>query len=442
MNCGGSMNRKEEREILESENFFATFLKITEHFFKELNKQLAKVNDTRQTKKIHYPPDVLLFMMIMKNVCAIISMNEMRSAFNTSESIKNITKVLGIKLEELPHYDTINNFLKKLEVNQLEKIRKYMIKEMLKKRSFEHYRYKDKYWKVAIDATGMFSFKEKHCEHCLIKRHKNKETGEVERIEYYHNVLEAKLILGDMVFSIATEFIENENEDVEKQDCELKAFSRLAERLKSDYPKLPICILGDSLYACKRTFDTCKSNRWRYVLRFKEGSIPSVAKEFNILKNIDSVEEKGFNFVNKIDYDEREINVAEYIEHVKEKGKIVEKRFVFITDIEISKKNVEDIVAAGRSRWKIENEGFNNQKNVSFDLEHVCCENYNAMKNHYLLIQIADILKQLFEKGSEVLKMLKLSKKSISSKLKFSFSREPLNVEDILNTSRIQIRDL
>lgn len=56
----------------------------------------------------------------------------------------------------------------------------------------------------------MFSFKEKHCEHCLRKVHKNKETGEIERIEYYHNVLEAKLILGDMVFSIGTEFIENE----------------------------------------------------------------------------------------------------------------------------------------------------------------------------------------------------------------------------------------
>lgn len=196
----------------------------------------------------------------MKNACTITSMSEMGSTFNTEESIENISKSLGVELNELPHYDTINNFLKKLEVNQLEKIRKYMINEMLKKRSFEHYRYKDKYWKVAIDATGMFSFKEKHCEHCLKRKYKNKETGEIERVEYYHNVLEAKLVLGDMVFSIATEFIENEHEDVEKQDCELKAFSRLAERLKKDYPKLPICILGDSLYACRRVFNTCNKN--------------------------------------------------------------------------------------------------------------------------------------------------------------------------------------
>lgn len=435
------MRRKDKRKILAKENFFATFLIIKKHFFKELNLKLASVKDIRQASKIQYTPDIILFLVIMKNACTITSMNGMSSTFNTAESIENISRAFDVDLEELPHYDTINNFLKKLKVNQLEKIRKYMINEMLKKRSFEHYRYKDKYWKVAIDATGMFSFKEKHCEHCLKRKYKNKETGEIERVEYYHNVLEAKLVLGDMVFSIATEFIENEHEDVEKQDCELKAFSRLAERLKKDYPKLPICILGDSLYACRRVFDTCKKNRWRYILRFKEGSIPSIAKEFNILKEIDTVKEKGFNYVNEIDYDEKMINVVEYIEQAEEKDKVVEKRFVFITDIEISKNNVEEIIAAGRSRWKIENEGFNNQKNGTYDLEHVCCKDYNAMKNHYILIQIADILRQLFEKGSEVLKMVKLAKKDISSKLKFSFTRESFKIEDI-PTTRMQIRDL
>lgn len=438
------MNRKERREILAENNFLEKFLVIQKHFFKDLTVKLKNVEDKRHLSYKKYEPDIILFMVIMKSCCSIISMNEMSREFNTDICIKNTSKALGNKeLEELPHYDTINNFLKELDNKQLEQIRKYMIKEMFKKRSFEHYRYKNRYWKIAIDATGMYSFKEKHCEHCLKKRHKNKETGEVERVEYYHNVLEAKLVLGDMVFSIDTEFIENENEDVTKQDCELKAFSRLTERLKKEYPRLPICILGDSLYACKRVFDTCKEYRWRYILRFKEGSIPSVAKEFNILKKLESKKENGFNYVNEIDYDDKKINVAEYVEFVKcrNKKKLIERRFVFITDIEISRNNVEDIVSAGRSRWKIENEGFNNQKNVSYDLEHVCCENYNAMKNHYLLIQIADIIKQLFENGSDILKKLKLSKKNISSKLKQSFAREPLIIEDIL-TSRIQIRDL
>lgn len=449
------MTRKEKRKIITDNNFFGEFLIIKKHFFKELFVQLKNVKDIRQTGKVIYTPDILLFTIIMKNCCSITTMNEMKNEFNTNNSVENIAKAMGYEeLEELPHYDTINNFLKKLENYQLEKIRKYMIKELLKKRSFEHYRYNDKYWIIAIDATGMFSFNKKHCEHCLKRTFKNKETGEIERVEYYHNVLEAKLVIGDMVFSIETEFIENEHEDIEKQDCELKAFSRLAKRLKKEYPKLPICILGDSLYACDRTFEICKENRWKYILRFKEGSIPSIAKEFQAIQKIEPKElkieqrlekeeiTKLYKYVNEIDYCNKKINIVECKEQIfnKKDGKETENTFVFITDIEISEKKAEKIVAAGRSRWKIENEAFNNQKNISYDIEHACCLDYNAMKNHYLLIQIADILKQLFEKGAEVLRILKLGKKEISSILKDHFRQIPLKIEDI-STGRIQIRD-
>ena len=38
------------------------------------------------------------------------------------------------------------------------------------------------------------------------------------------------------------------------------------------------------------------------------------------------------------------------------------KKIVFVTDLNITKKNVSKIELTGRSRWKIENQGFNNQK--------------------------------------------------------------------------------
>jgi len=450
------MKRKEKRKIVSENNFFGEFLTIKDHFFKKLFEQLKNVKDIRQTGKVIYTPDILLFTIIMKNCCSIITMNEMKNEFNTNNSVENIAKAMDYEeLEELPHYDTINNFLKRLDNYQLEKIRKYMIKELLNKRSLEHYRYNDKYWKIAVDATGMFSFNKKHCEHCLKRTFKNKETGEIKRVEYYHNVLEAKLVIGDMVFSIETEFIENENEDVEKQDCERKAFYRLAEKLKKEYPRLPICILGDSLYACDRVFEICKENRWKYILRFKEGSIPSIAKEFKTIQKIElnelKIEEENekenifklYKYVNEIDYCDKKINMVEFMEQSvnKKDKKKSEGTFVFITNIKISERKIEKIVNAGRSRWKIENEAFNNQKNISYDIEHACCQNYNAMKNHYLLIQIADILKQLFEKGAEVLRTLKLGKKEISSILKDHLRRVPLKIEDI-SKRRIQIRDL
>ena len=42
---------------------------------------------------------------------------------------------------------------KKLEVNELDKIRDYMIRELFKKRSLEKYRLMDKYWNIDIDAS-------------------------------------------------------------------------------------------------------------------------------------------------------------------------------------------------------------------------------------------------------------------------------------------------
>ena len=42
----------------------------------------------------------------------------------------------------------------------------------------------------------------------------------------------------------------------------------------------------------------------------------------------------------------------------------------WVTDIEITKDNLAQIVRGGRARWKIENEGFNTLKNHGYHLEH------------------------------------------------------------------------
>ncbi len=69
-----------------------------------------------------------------------------------------------------------------------------------------------------------------------------------------------------------------------KQDCETKTFQRLAAKLKKAFPRLPICIMGDSLYAREKMFQICDANEWNYLIRFKDGSIPSVATEIQLLK--------------------------------------------------------------------------------------------------------------------------------------------------------------
>lgn len=432
--------RKTKREKEKEINFFGEFIKLQKHFFKGILKHLKSVKDHRHKSYIEYGTDVILFSILMKNVFSIFSMSNMTEQFNKDECIENIAKVLGYEtLEDLPHYDTINNFLCGLKPEEIEKIRDYMIKELFKKRSLESYRLLNKFWCIAIDATGLFSFSERHCEHCLKKEYKNKDTGEVERTVYYHNVLEAKLVVGDMVFSVATEFIENEDENVSKQDCETKAFKRLAVELKSKYPRLPICILGDSLYASEPVFKICDDNGWKFLLRFKEGSIKSVAREFNTIKDLECEKNGNCKWVNEIGYNERLLNVIEAVIEDKAKNNVT---YVFITNIRITKRNADEIVCFGRSRWKIENEGFNNQKTKKYNIEHANSLNYNAMKNHYLITQLADILRQLYEKGVDKIRDLNKSIKEISSSLLESFRTRLLtNIEDTLNPEkRIQIR--
>lgn len=420
--------RKEKREAEKSANYFFEFQKIQRSFFKSLTKQLRNVEDERHKSYIQYPPEVILYMLILKNATGCQSMRSMTNQFNKDECIENIRMALELEtLEELPHYDTINDFLSRLDTNELEEIRFNMIQEMFKKRCLEKHRVQGKYWAIIFDGSGLFSFSEKHCEHCLRRESTDQKTGE-KRTIYMHHVLEAKLVVGNMVFSIGTEFIENESEDVKKQDCELKAFYRLAKKIKTQFKRLPICVLGDSLYACEPVFQICDDFHWKYMMRLKEGRIQSVFSEFEKIKAIEQgdltrlkreVEDRtqSFVWVNEITYNERKVNLLELQEAYLEKGEIKARQFVYITDFTIQKKNVEALCAVGRSRWKIENEGFNHQKNNQLYIEHLNCHDYTAMKNHYLMAQISHILVQVYENSSEMLKDLKKSTKEKSSNL-------------------------
>ena len=75
--------------------------------------------------------------------------------------------------------------------------------------------------------------------------------------------------------------------------------------------------------------------------------------------------------------------------------------FAWLTDLPVSRNTVEEIAQqGGRHRWKVENEGFNRQKNSGLNLEHVYSIDPENWKAYYLLLQIAFVLTQLLERGS------------------------------------------
>lgn len=105
-------------------------------------------------------------------------------------------------------------------------------------------------------------------------------------------------------------------------------------------------------------------------------------------------------YVNEIDYGGHLKNMLEYGEEKKNReGERKEKSFLFIIDLPVTKKNVRAMTEIGR--WKIENGGFNIQKNYGYCLEHMYSRLYKRMKNDYYLIQIHHIPQDtgIMEKG-------------------------------------------
>ena len=131
--------------------------------------------------------------------------------------------------------------------------------------------------------------------------------------------------------------------------------------------------------------------------------------------------------------DKKEVmNVLEYEYETQDaKGKNQKVQFQWVTSLEVTRRNLEELILAGRGRWKIENEGFNNQKNGIYRIEHLNSRNSNAMKNHYLLTQIADILMQLYLAWNPYVKELKQTIKNTSSGLLESFRGLTVTEEDV-----------
>ncbi len=428
------MNRKEKRKIKKEINIFEDVVNIIKQYFPQLTQKLEELTDVRHQSYVEYKMSVITVTRLLGLLCGIKSMRETTEKFNTEETITNISKLLEIELEELPHYDTINNVFEKIDIKQLRNIQKYMVNRLIRSKMFDKYRYKGKYFQIVIDGTGITSFKERHCKHCLKKTYNKGEENEYSI--YYHYVLEAKLVVGDIVISIDSEFVENEDENVEKQDCEIRAFYRMAERIKAEYPKLPILISGDALYCVEPVVKICKKNKWEYIIRLKEERLKLLGEEIDGLEKAEK-EEKEIRYWNNIKYGEvefqKEANVLKYYDN--RKGKITE--FMWVTSLKITEGNKEEIVHYGRQRWKIENEGFNIQKNGTFDIGHIYSKNYNAMKAHYFFIQFAHTIRQLLEKGLKYIAEIKMSIKEVSAAITQTLTQ---NLTNLTEHKKIQLR--
>lgn len=326
--------------------------------------------------------------------------------------LANLNRLAGTNQGSLPVHKTLNHFLGHVGSDPMGHLRTLLIRRLIRMKALDACRMMGRFV-VALDGTGCLVFKRRHCAHCLVQKHDN-------ATYYFHPVLEAKLVdTRGFALSMATEFIENpipfsEDSDYEKlkQDCESKAFHRLAPVLKRYFARTPICISGDSLHACGPAIETCEENHWSYVFTFKPGALPSVWEDFQGLLELCPENKlhielpdgtiQDYRWVNGISY--RDSNHRHHIFDAIICEETVDNQkttFSWITNIRVTEKNVIRIsVEGGRVRSKIENQGFNIQKNSGFNLEHAYSFDRENLKAFYYLLQIAHIMLQMVEMGS------------------------------------------
>ena len=407
----------------------AALARTVRHFWPEFNGWLEALPDTRHQPFVVYDAKFMAWWGLSLFLCKLESRRQLDFDLRDLDTcvLPNVNRLAETDQETLPCHDTLDHFVGHVGDEGFAQLRTKIVRHLIRKRVFEKSRLFGHYV-VGLDATGTVVFRKRHCPQCL----KSTVHGQT---YYMHHVLEAKLITPEgLAFSIGSEFIENpmpeggatdaEYEKL-KQDCELKAFGRLAPQLKKDFPQLRICIAGDSLYACGPVIQTCEDYRWKYVFTFKSGRTPALWKEFQALKALCPENQlhrtpandphQEFDWVNRLSYqdsDNRE-HTFDAIECTETDGATVH-HFAWITNFHVASCNVTAISQkGGRNRWKIENQGFNTQKNGGYNLEHAYSFAPANLKAFYYLMQIAHMIHQLLEAGSLLRNLARKAGKTI-----------------------------
>jgi hypothetical protein len=276
-----------------------------------------------------------------------------------------------------------------------------MFRDLRERRFFDHTRLFDRWYLMVVDG----SVKEK-CRQGFTQGGKSSTNG-----ARYRYVLQLSVVGPEgTLFPLLHEEMDVRDPHTEKEDCELKAFTRLSQRLKREFPKLLICLVADSLYCCQAIVAICQGYGWKYVLTLKEGRQPTTwdetirllplhrANRLRCWLGQDGQEgRQDFRWVENVILGEHYTNVILQGELTPEPSATL---YAYITNFSnLTPQRVAAVVnQGGRERHLIE-DTFNTQKNNGIGLEHVFCAKATASKNYYTMMQVAQILWLLICRG-------------------------------------------
>lgn len=300
---------------------------------------------------------------------------------------KNNTQTL-FGVHQIPTDNHIRDLLDAVEAPAVYPMFSYIFQGLLRAGVLDSYRAVGNMLLLALDGTRYFSSQKIHCACCSIQHHAN---GQV---TYFHTALTPVLVkpTRDKVIPLAPEFIQLQD-GTEKQDCELNAAKRWLAQWGATHAPLGVTVLGDDLY-CHEPFCrdllaqgmafilVCKPNShstlydWVGFLE-RSGAVKTVVKKRWTGKRY---EIDTYRYALAVPLRDGEgvltVNGGELTTTTSD-GKVLYQN-AFATSHPLDDRAVLEVVQAGRSRWKIENEHNNTLKTKGYHFEH----NYGHGKKH------------------------------------------------------------
>lgn len=377
-----------------------------------LLSKLSRIKDPRQPHKIKHKITVLMVYGILLFVWQTGSRREANKQMSKPIFWCNV-RAMFPEFDSLPHADTLARLLEKINVEEIQECLVELLEDLMRKKKFKNHLINKRYL-IAVDGTQKF-FRSYPWEPEALKRHVG---GEARIPQYYVYALEAVLILDNgIVLPVLTEILENKDwvEGENKQDCESKAFKRLAKKLYKIFGKGNVTLLADGLYACGPVIKKCREYQWDYMIVLKEDGMPDVWKEAKGLIKLEPSNclhvnwgdrQQVYEWANDIEYDHgiktriteilhvvicNETWVEKHIGSTKTEER-KETRYAWISSRPITKKNVfMRCTKMARYRWKIEN-NFLIEKHEGYNFEHCYSYDWQAMKGFHYLMKVGHFL--------------------------------------------------
>jgi len=152
------------------------------HHFPELFDWMREIDEVR-SKTSEYEIAAIITACIAMSLFKTESRNGYNNKREDLQFRKNYKKIFGF---DMPHGDTVHNVIKLINSEQIETLKQTMIGSLLERKVFRKSRYRNRWYRIAIDGSGVAHHK--HCEQC---HHKTSKTG---KTTYFHTVLDARLI--------------------------------------------------------------------------------------------------------------------------------------------------------------------------------------------------------------------------------------------------------